>query len=148
MIGSEHQKLGDGETHDQWVTLNYGSTDVGEDEQRVVDQRPGDSHALLLAAGQLVGSMFRPICEPDQLDEFEQYAGSLLPKDEDDEPWQIGGLVASAGDPRFESDLERIAAFNRAHAEPKRGRAAIGVIELRVATAAEVDDALGLRSVL
>ena len=78
-----------------------------------------------------------------RLDEFEQYAGSLLPKDEDDEPWQIGGLVASAGDPRFESDLERIAAFNRAHAEPKRGRAAIGVIELRAATAAEVDDALG-----
>ena len=38
---------------------------VGEDDARVIDQRPGDGHALLLAAGELGGEMLHAIREPD-----------------------------------------------------------------------------------
>ncbi|MHC4414476.1 MAG: hypothetical protein ACYS0G_04250 [Planctomycetota bacterium] len=93
----------------------------------------GCEHAWML------GRLVIPI---DRLDELERHAAGLLDTREDGEAWQIGGLVAAAGDPRLEADLERIAAFNERHAKPEAGLAAIPVIELRARTPAEIDDAL------
>ena len=39
---------------------------IGQDHQRVVDQRTRDGHALLLAAGQLVGTMMQAVAQPHQ----------------------------------------------------------------------------------
>ena len=38
---------------------------VGQDEERLLDQGPGDRHALLLAAGELVGAVVEPVAEAD-----------------------------------------------------------------------------------
>ena len=38
---------------------------VGQDEDRVLDQGPGDRHPLLLAARQLVGPMVEPVAQAD-----------------------------------------------------------------------------------
>ena len=38
---------------------------VGQDEDRVLDQGPGDRHPLLLAARQLVGAMVEPVAQAD-----------------------------------------------------------------------------------
>jgi hypothetical protein len=38
---------------------------VGEDDVRVVDQRSGDRHPLLLTAGELIGPVVQPVGEPD-----------------------------------------------------------------------------------
>ena len=48
---------------------------VGEDDVGVVDQRPGDRHALLLAAGELVGAVVEPVGEADHPGQLE---GPLL----------------------------------------------------------------------
>ena len=39
---------------------------VGQDDVGVVDQRPGDGHALLLAAGELRGPVVEPVAQADQ----------------------------------------------------------------------------------
>ena len=39
---------------------------VGQQDRRVVDERPRDGHALLLAAGQLVRVMVRPLLQADR----------------------------------------------------------------------------------
>ena len=39
---------------------------VGEDHLRVADQRPGDRHPLLLAAGELVGRVVEPVAHADR----------------------------------------------------------------------------------
>ena len=38
---------------------------VGQDEDRVLDQGPGDRHPLLLAARQLVGPVVEPVAQAD-----------------------------------------------------------------------------------
>ena len=47
---------------------------VGQDEHRLLDQGPGDGHALLLAAGELVGAVVEPVPQADLL---EQLGGPL-----------------------------------------------------------------------
>lgn len=79
--------------------------------------------------------------------EFESAAESLLPKVEsgpEDEAWTISAITAAAADPEFARDLDAIEAFNERHAKPGAGSALIDSIEVRVATAAEVDRALDL----
>ena len=39
---------------------------VGQNDLAAVHQRPGDRHALLLAAGELVGQMIEPVAEPQR----------------------------------------------------------------------------------
>src|SRR5437870_1295975 len=48
---------------------------ISNDETRVSDERARDSYALLLAARELFGQMFRSIRQADQF----QYAADLLP---------------------------------------------------------------------
>ena len=40
---------------------------VGQDHERIVDQRAGDGHALLLAAGELVGPVVQAVAQPDRV---------------------------------------------------------------------------------
>src|SRR5262245_54351513 len=44
---------------------------VGEDDVRVVDQRPGDRNALLLAAGELHRPVVEPVAQANQLGELD-----------------------------------------------------------------------------
>ena len=77
-----------------------------------------------------------------RLDEFEEHAAALLPRGEDDDPWQLVGLTRPAGDEALEADLEAIERFNRRHVDRENGRALIDVIELKASTAEEIDRAL------
>src|SRR2546430_944747 len=53
---------------------------VGQDQQRVVHQRPHDRDALLLAAGEAIGKASGPIREPDQFQEVAGSARAVLPR--------------------------------------------------------------------
>ena len=77
----------------------------------------------------------RLIVPATRLDEFEQHAEPHLPTGGDDPPWQLTALV---GYDSLDDDLRRLAAFNDTHA----GRARILVIELRAASADDIDLAL------
>ena len=44
---------------------------VGKDDLRFVDQRPGDGHALLLAARHLVGHVLGPVAQSEHVEVFE-----------------------------------------------------------------------------
>ena len=48
---------------------------VGQDQERVLHQGPGDGHALLLAAGELVGAVVEAVAQADLR---EQLGGPLL----------------------------------------------------------------------
>ena len=51
---------------------------VGQQDERVVDQRPGDAHALLLPAGQLHGAVVeRGRLRPDPLGQLHRAAAAL-----------------------------------------------------------------------
>lgn len=95
-------------------------------------------------AGEHAWMLGRIVVPAARLDEFEAAASALLPRNEGDEPWQLSGLAAPAGDEGLPADIERIAAFNEAHADASNGLAAIQVLELRAAKANEIDDALDL----
>jgi hypothetical protein len=43
---------------------------VGQDHFGIVDEAAGDGHALLFAAGKLVGPVLEPFAEPDALQQF------------------------------------------------------------------------------
>ena len=45
--------------------IEVGGRLVGQDQRRVVDQRPGDRHPLLLSARQLLGQEFEPLGPTD-----------------------------------------------------------------------------------
>ncbi len=81
----------------------------------------------------------RLVVPAPRLDEFETHARELLPRGSDDDPWQLSAIVAHDA---LAGDLERIAAFNLAHADPAEGRAAIGSIELRGSDTAGIESAL------
>ncbi len=79
-----------------------------------------------------------------RLDEFDSCAASLLPHDDEAEPWRISCLTAPAGERPLDDDLQRIALFNDQHAAPDAGLAMIDVIELRADSAQKIDDALDM----
>ena len=87
----------------------------------------------------MLGRLVIPV---SRLEEFEAHAATLLPGQLGAEPWQITALVAPAGDPGLVANLERVTAFNETHAEPSRGLARIGVLELRGTDPDAIDDAL------
>lgn len=93
----------------------------------------GDGHAWMLG---------RLIVPAGRLEELAQHAGDLFPRGEDAEPWHISALVAPAGDPGLQADLDRVEAFNRTHSRPAQGLAAINMIELRAAGADAIEQVL------
>jgi hypothetical protein len=85
----------------------------------------------------------RLIVPASRLDEFEQHAATLLPKDPRSGAWCISALTAAAGErQQLASDLARIQRFNADHADAARGLAVIDTIELKANAAAAIDSAL------
>ena len=74
-----------------------------------------------------------------RLSEFETGAESVLPVDDDAEPWLISALIAPPDDDRFATDLERIADFNQQHATGKFGRAVIDTVEVKTSSAGAIE---------
>jgi hypothetical protein len=77
-----------------------------------------------------------------RLDEFEAAAAEHLPRGADDEPWRLSAITVPADDEKFAADVERLLAFNEAHAEPGAGLAVVDVIELKGTSRAALDAAL------
>ncbi len=86
----------------------------------------------------------RLIVPVDRLDEFEQSARDLLPRNEEDELWQISTLVADAGSEKLSADLKLIEKFNLRHSDVAHGLALIDVIELKAASSSAIDAALDM----
>ncbi len=51
---------------------------VGQQQARMVDQRPGDGHPLLLPAGHLVGSMVGALSQTDQVEHLFDTGASIV----------------------------------------------------------------------
>ena len=58
--------------------VEVGGGLVGEDQRRVVHQRPGDRHPLLLAAGEVAGEVVDPVGEVDGAEQLEGAGLRLL----------------------------------------------------------------------
>lgn len=91
----------------------------------------------------MLGRLIVPVA---RLEEFEQHAGALLPRGDDDDPWMISALTAPAGDPRLVDDMAQIESFNELHSDSNNGLAIIDAIELKADTSAAIDAALDLLS--
>jgi hypothetical protein len=79
-----------------------------------------------------------------RLDEFEAHAAAVLPKGEDDEPWQITALAAPAGSEQLPADLDRIAQFNQAHEKTSSGAALIDFVQIAADSASSIDQTVDL----
>jgi hypothetical protein len=89
--------------------------------------------------------MNRLIVPVPRLDEFETHAATLLPRADRDGGWRISALTVAANDTAgLQRDLDRIAEFNEMHADVGRGLAVIDTIELKAASAREIEDSLNL----
>src|SRR6266545_7304694 len=73
--------------------VEVGGRLVGQDERRVVGQRPGDRHALLLPAGELVGAEAEAVAQPHP---FEQLAGAPVGGGAGD-PGEVAGQLDVLG---------------------------------------------------
>lgn len=109
-----------------------------------LDMQPVVDHYARILDSDDAWMLERLVVPVDRLAEFERCAAELLPTGEQDEPWPLSVLVAAAGDPRLERDLEAVVAFNGRHCDPARGLAIIDVIELPGTDADAVDAALDL----
>ena len=96
---------------------------------------------MLDARGWMVGRVIVPVGE---LEEFELASRTLLPDEEDVDPWCLSVLVSACGDDALASDLESIALFNQRHASHAQGRAVIDVVEMRGDNAEAIEHALDL----
>jgi hypothetical protein len=102
----------------------------------------------------------RFICPVTRLDEFEKAASVLMPGTNATsgyrehaggpagEPWRLSVLIDSlsgnvgGGPDAFERDLEAIHAFNDRHSQEDQGLAAIDLVEVKVSTPIQIDEAL------
>jgi hypothetical protein len=66
-----------------------------------------------------------------RLDEFEQEARGKLPTDGSAEPWRLSALLPPAGDPKLDDAVERLIAFNGAHADAAAGKAVVDAVEFK-----------------
>lgn len=90
----------------------------------------------------------RFICPVSRLDEFTRHASALLPgtyatsgyreRADVSEPWRLSALI----DGPIDANLEAIERFNARHAAEDQGLARVDCVELKVATAAEIDAAI------
>jgi hypothetical protein len=102
-------------------------------------------HYLRSEHGWMLGRLIVPV---NRLEEFDQHAAALLPRQASDEVdlWQISALTAAAGTPEFAHDLARIEQFNQDHERKDAGRAIIDVIEARADAPQAIDAALEMLS--
>lgn len=91
----------------------------------------------------MLGRLIVPV---GRLDEFEQAAADLLPADADDPAWRLSALLPPMDGDRSEDDLlrdlERLDAFNAAHAEAGAGLAVVDTVEIKAGSAREIDRVL------
>jgi hypothetical protein len=99
------------------------------------------NYAQYLKSGEswMLGRLIIPV---SRLDEFEQEAEDLLPRNLDEEPWQLSALAAAAGTAELEGDIAAIEAFNDRHADEAAGLASIDVIEMKASGPGAIDGAL------
>src|SRR6266511_3326399 len=71
--------------------VEVGGGLVGQDDRRIVGERAGDRHPLLLAAGELLGPEAEPVAQPDA---FQQGTGAL-----------VGGVAGGAGEVAGQLDV-------------------------------------------
>jgi hypothetical protein len=85
----------------------------------------------------MLGRFIVPVA---RLTEFEQAGAEFLPH-EGDEPWPLSVLIGDT----LDADIDRVFAFNQAHAEdPTAGLAVIDAIELRADGPRSIDRAMGV----
>ncbi|MGI9014094.1 MAG: hypothetical protein ACR2GY_07580 [Phycisphaerales bacterium] len=94
----------------------------------------------------------RVIVPVARLSEFEVGAETVLPRKVETqeshetsqaEPWRISAITASPSDPAaFQTDLDRIDAFNSTHADGSLGCAVIDTIETKITSTADIERAL------
>jgi len=96
---------------------------------------------MLDPRGWMVGRIIVPV---DRLEECERAAASLLPDEDEADPWCFSVLTAACGDVKLEADLDVIEEFNARHSEASAGKAVIDVIELKGSDASSIDQALDL----
>lgn len=90
----------------------------------------------------------RFICTAPRLDELSEQAAALMPgtyatsgyRENADmqDPWQISAVIV--GD--LSENLDRIFAFNERHDQEENGLAMVDVIEMKIASPVEIDDAM------
>ncbi len=73
----------------------------------------------------------RLVVPTSRLDEFERETRGTLPTGEGDEPWRLSALLPPAGDPSLDEAVERLLAFNGAHADAASGRAVVDAVEFK-----------------
>ena len=98
-------------------------------------------------AGEDRWALGRLVVPVKRLGEFERCAEGLLPageRDDSEDPWPITVLSEATGDGSFADELAQVDRFNRRHAEPGAGRAAIESIEIKARSAATIEGALEL----
>ena len=86
---------------------------VGQDQDRLLDQRPGDRHPLLLAAGELIGAVIEAIAQADlgqQLDGPLPLLGRHAPGQERDQHVLERRQVADQVE-RLEDEADLVAAI-------------------------------------
>lgn len=109
-----------------------------------LDMQPMVDNYARYLSGDDAWMLNRVIVPVSRLEEFERCAVGLLPTEEDGEPWLISALTRRAGDKDLVADIEAIEAFNEHHRAAAAGLAEIDVIELKAATATEIDAALNI----
>src|SRR6266545_255450 len=82
--------------------VEVGGRLVGQDERRVVGQRPGDRHALLLPAGELLGPEAEAVAQPHP---FQQRAGAPVGGRAGD-PGEVAGQLDVLGDAERPEEVE------------------------------------------
>lgn len=92
----------------------------------------------------MLGRLIVPVA---RLEEFEEHAAELLPRDPEADPWTISGITQPAAEHEaMMQDLDRITLFNERHEDAANGLAKIDVIELKAGTPEEIDRALDVIS--
>lgn len=84
----------------------------------------------------------RVIVPASRLDEFESVSKDRMPCGEDEEPWVLSSLLTPSTGSSLQEQVDRIQAFNEAHAGEGNGGAVIDVVELPGPDAAEIDRTL------
>lgn len=110
-----------------------------------LEMRPTVRNYAAYLAGEHAWMLGRLIVPMQRLAEFEEGARALLPRSEDDVPWQISALTSPAEDAdALERDLDAIDAFNDHHADSTNGLAVIDAIELRASGSAAIEEAIDM----
>ncbi|MFG0275122.1 MAG: hypothetical protein ACF8QF_08695 [Phycisphaerales bacterium] len=91
----------------------------------------------------MLGRLIVPV---SRLDEFEEAAIDHLPRDPEAPEWRISALLVPMTDDRkmddLQRDLERLDAFNEAHADANAGLAIIDTVEVKTDTPRAIDRVL------